>query len=282
MSDVQVSAARLRRPSWRDSRLLVGVLIVVVSVVVGSRVMAMADRTVPVYAAAGTLPSGHVLARSDVTVVRVHLGSGAAAYLSARRGLQRGLVLARPIGAGELLPVAALGAPGSMTRRPVSIPVPAPLPVGLQPGSSVDLWSSAKDTAAGATGYRAPVRIATGAEVYAVTRAETGLAAGGDGVQILLEEGELRAVLDALANGAKLAIVPAPGGIPLSGRAPGVAGTSSSDASGASDGAGSSSDAGSSDGSGSSDGPAAGYSRRSGASGVSGAAVSQDPPGGAG
>ncbi len=45
-------ASRLRAPSWRDSRLLVGVLLVVLSVVLGAVVVARADDRVPVYAAA--------------------------------------------------------------------------------------------------------------------------------------------------------------------------------------------------------------------------------------
>jgi hypothetical protein len=228
VSEVRVPANRLRRPSWRDSRLIIGVLVVLLSVVLGARVMALADDSVPVYAAAGTLPSGHVLAASDVRVVRVHLGAGAATYLSARSPLRHGLVLARPVGAGELLPVAALGAPGSLTRRPVSIPVPAPLPAGLQPGVPVDVWSSAKEAGTGESTFRPPVRIATGAEVFAVSDGGSGLAAAtGTSVQVLLEEGELRAVLDALANGARLAVVPQPGGTggsPAADVSPGVAG----------------------------------------------------------
>ncbi|HEY6794409.1 MAG TPA: SAF domain-containing protein [Kineosporiaceae bacterium] len=216
-----VPATRLRRPSWRDARLLVGVLIVLLSVVLGARVVALADRTVPVYAATAALPSGHVLARTDLQVVRVRLGSGTAPYLSALRSPPLGLVLARPVGAGELVPLAALGAASSITRRPVGIPLPEPRPVGLQPGAPVDVWSSAKDSAGGTTGYRSPVRLVAGAEVYAVSRAESGLVAGaGESVQVLLEEAELRSVLDALANGAKLVVVPAPGGVP----APGAAG----------------------------------------------------------
>jgi len=215
MSDVQVRANRLRRPSWHDPRLVVGVLVVLLSVVVGARVMAGADTTVPVYAAAGTFASGHVLGESDVRVVRVRLDGGTAGYLSARRPLPQGLVLARPVGAGELLPEAALGAPASLTRRPVSVPLPPPVPVGLRAGAAVDLWSSAKQTSDGATGYRPPERIAASAEVYAVTAARPGLgAASGDAVEVLLDDRQVRAVLDALANGAKIAVVPAPGGIP--------------------------------------------------------------------
>ena len=47
------TATRLRRPSWRDSRLLVGVLLVLVSTVLGSVVVARADDRVPVYAVKG-------------------------------------------------------------------------------------------------------------------------------------------------------------------------------------------------------------------------------------
>ena len=218
MTDLQVPvvpAARLRRPSWRDSRLVIGVLIVLLSVVIGARVVSLADRTVPIFAAARALPSGHVLVAGDVRAVRVHLGPGTAAYLTAAQPLSPGLVLSRPVGAGELVPAAALGALGSMTRRPVGIPLPSPAPVGLQPGLAVDLWSSAKETGEGASGYSPPARIATGAEVYAVTPAEAGLGAlTGGGLQVLLEESELRLVLNALANGAKLAVVPAPGALP--------------------------------------------------------------------
>jgi hypothetical protein len=202
----------LKAPSWRDGRLIIGVLIIVSSVVLGARVVAAAGRTEPVFAAVANLPSGHQLNESDLRVVPVHLGAGAAGYLSARQPLPAGTVLTRPVGAGELVPSAALGPVAALMRRPVAIPVPAPLPSGLVPGASVDLWSSAKVTGTGTTGYAPPVRIAQGAEVFAVAAAGVSLgSSGGSSVQVLLDEGELRSVLDALANGAKIALVPMPG-----------------------------------------------------------------------
>jgi hypothetical protein len=215
VSDLYVPATRLRRPSWRDSRLLIGVVIVLASVAIGARVVAAADDSIPVYAAAGTLASGHPIGAGDVRVVRVRLGAGTATYLSARLQLPPGLVVTRALGEGELVPRSAVAAAGDLTRRPVPIPIAAPLPEALRPGVAVDVWSSAKDTATGSTGYRAPVRIAEHAEVYAVTAPGAGLAAAqASAVQVLLEEAELRAVLDGLANGAKLAVVPAPGTSP--------------------------------------------------------------------
>lgn len=211
MSDVRVPAVRLRAPSWRDGRLVIGVLIILSSVVLGARVVAVAGHTEPVFVAAADLPSGHPLNRADLRVVAVHLGAGTADYLSARRALPGGLVLARPVAAGELVPSGALGSAAGMTRRPVAIPVPAPMPSGLHRGTAVDLWSSAKETGTGETGYAPPARIAQGAEVYALVAPGAGLGSAGSGsAQVLLDEAQLRAVLDALANGAKIALVPAP------------------------------------------------------------------------
>lgn len=216
MSDLHVPASRLRRPSWRDSRLLIGVVLVLASVAIGARVVAAADETVPVFAAASTLTSGHPIGRNDLRVVRVRLGSGTAAYLSARVTLPDGLVVTRPLGEGELVPRTAVGVATDLTRRPVAIPIPAPLPDTLRPGASVDVWSSTKETGAGSTGFRAPVRIAKAAEVFAVNAPGVGLASvQNSAVQVLLEEVELRAVLDGLANGARLAVVPALGTSPV-------------------------------------------------------------------
>ena len=187
----------------------------VTSVVIGARVVASSDDTVPVFAAAAELASGHPLTVAQLRVVRVRLGAGTAAYLSAQTLPPPGLVLIRPIGVGELIPRTAVAPASALDRRPVSVPVTPPLPSGLTAGATVDLWSSAKDSGTGATGFRPPVRIAQGAEVYAVSSPGDGFAAaGGSAVQVLLAEDELRAVLDALANGARLAVVPAPGSTP--------------------------------------------------------------------
>ena len=52
------SAKRLQRPSWRDSRLVVGVLLVVVAATLGAKAVASADDRVPVWVAASNLVAG--------------------------------------------------------------------------------------------------------------------------------------------------------------------------------------------------------------------------------
>jgi hypothetical protein len=206
------AATRLQRPSWRDTRLVVGLLIMLASVALGARVVAAADDTVPVYAANATLVTGHPLTTADLTVVRVHLGGGSAPYLRAQSPPPADAVLLRTLGVGELVPVSALGRASALAVRPVTVPLDGVPAAGLRAGARVDVWSSARDPAAGATAYKAPVRLARAVEVSAVTTGEGSLSvATGGSVQVLLGESELPVVLDALANGARLVLVPVPG-----------------------------------------------------------------------
>ncbi len=215
-----VPAARLRRPSWRDTRLVVGLLIVLVSVAVGARVVAAADDTHPAYVASTTLVPGRALTQADLRVVRVQLGGAGGGYLRPGGPLPAGATVLRTIPAGELVPVSAVGPATAVAVRPVTVPMDEGLPAGLQVGSRVDVWSSARDPAAGGTVYRAPVRLADAAEISSLVAAGSGLTlAQGAAVQVLLGEAELRAVLDALANGARIVLVPAPGApVPAAGR----------------------------------------------------------------
>ena len=79
-------ARRLRPPSWRDGRLVVGVLLILASVALGVRLVAAADQRVPVFAAARTLVPGERVEAADLARVDVTLGDAAGAYLPAEGG----------------------------------------------------------------------------------------------------------------------------------------------------------------------------------------------------
>lgn len=205
-------AVRLRRPSWRDPRLLIGLVLLFTSVAVGARVVAAADHTAPVYAARATLPTGTPLTADALVVVRLRLTGTDAAYLDARRPPPPGQVLIRTVGAGEIVPLAAVAPADRILSRPVSIPVDSDPPAGLGPGGSVDLWASAKRRDAVGGGYTEPERIAAAVEVSDVRRPGTGLSASRTGsVEVLLPAEALSPVLDALANQARIVVLPVPG-----------------------------------------------------------------------
>jgi hypothetical protein len=217
-------AARLRRPSWRDTRLLVGLVLVLASVAIGARVVALADDTVPVYAARAALPAGTALSAENLVVARARITGTDGRYLEARDPLPPGRVLLRQVGPGELVPRSAIGSAAALTTRPVTVPIDGAPPAGLVTGALVDVWASERAPGSGAVAgveYVTPKRIARGVEVFHVAAAGSSLAATSESsVEVLLDEDELPLVLDALANDARTAVVPVPGSAPRSGGEP--------------------------------------------------------------
>jgi hypothetical protein len=211
-------APRLRRPSWRDHRLILGLLLLLTSVALGARVVALSDRTEPFYAARATLPTGTPLTADALEVVRLRITGTRARYLDARRPLPPGLVLLRTVGAGEVVPLTAAIPASNLQVRPVSIPIDGAPPAGLSTGGLVDVWSSNKRPDATGGGYREPERIADRVEVFHVDAPGTGLSAGRTAtVQVLLPATDLPGVLDSLANAARIVLLPVPGSAPAGG-----------------------------------------------------------------
>lgn len=137
------SASRLVRPGWLDTRLVLGVLMVLVSVVVGARLLAGADRSQSVWVAARDLPAGARLAPGDVRPGEVRLFDNGERYLAAAGDPPVGYLLARGAGADELLARDSLVLPEDARDplREVSVPVDARhLPADLAAGELVDVY----------------------------------------------------------------------------------------------------------------------------------------------
>ena len=161
MTDTPASprANRLAAPRWLDTRLVLGVLLVLVSVVVGARVLASADQSQTVWAAARDLAPGAQLTEDDVVRKRVRLfGDDRKRYISGRGVAPVDYVLRRGVGAGELLPYFALTKPGDdVSFRYVTVPVArGHLPPDLAAGSQVDVYVSPERKAGTTTTAASP------------------------------------------------------------------------------------------------------------------------------
>jgi hypothetical protein len=212
------AARRVQPPSWRDARLLVGVLLVLVSVVAGALVVDRADRTVPVYAAARVLTPGTAVTQDDLTVVSVRLEGAGDRYLSAATDLAAGQVVLRTVAAGELVPRSALGARDQVDLRPVSVPVAAEVADPLGPGVLVDVWVAARDPARGSTAFAAPRQVAVGAEVSGRSTRRGALGSStAASVQLLLTAALVPQVIEAVDNGSRITLVPVPATLPRAG-----------------------------------------------------------------
>lgn len=210
-------AARLRRPGWRDPRLLVGVVLVAASVALGSWAVGAAQRTVPVWVARDVLAPGDALRASDLVVADVRLGAAADDYLRADRALPDDQVVLRTVGAGELVPLGAVGGADSLDVRPVPVPLRGPASRDLVAGASVDVWwtppQDAPTAGAGeAAAERTPRQLASALTVAEVSAPDGAFGSGGARTaHLLVPVDELPAVLGALAGEGVVDVVAVPG-----------------------------------------------------------------------
>ncbi|WP_116114119.1 hypothetical protein [Austwickia chelonae] len=205
-------ARRLRRPHWRDSRLLVGLLLIVASVATGARVVAAAGQTTPIYAATQALIPGERLTADRLTRVDVALGQTSEKYLSAAEPLPDAVIV-REVRAGELLADTAI-APGDHGGRiPIVIPVPAETARILTVGSTVDIWVNDKQLTSGTSQFGTPRKAVKAAPVGRVPDPDEGRLAGlgTTAVQVHVPHADVERLVGAMDQGAKITLVPTAG-----------------------------------------------------------------------
>ncbi|GAA4408473.1 hypothetical protein GCM10023168_25940 [Fodinibacter luteus] len=218
MTDLPTStASRLRSPSWRDSRLLVGVLLVLVSTVLGSVVVARADDRVPVYAAKGQVAPGQRLTEADLVRVDVLIGDGAAAYLPADRPVAHDTWSLRGLRPGELIPAAAVGGSDAVGVQQVALLVDATSASALSAGSVVDVYVNRPEpgTTVGLPTYAGPERALEAVSVVRVAGDEGVLGGSAEtrAVHVMVPRESVRDLVADVDLGARITLVPVPGGV---------------------------------------------------------------------
>lgn len=146
------SAARQRRIRWRDPKLWLGIVLVLVSVVVGARVLASADDTVAVWQLSRDIPAGSAVGPSDVRVTHVHFADRAVAgqYVLADQLLGAGLRATRDLQAGEMLAVSSVTSSAAPASRQLPLGVGAShAPADLRAGDHVEVWAVPSSSAGG-------------------------------------------------------------------------------------------------------------------------------------
>lgn len=194
-------AARLPRPRWLDPRLLAGLLLVLLSVVVGAKVLADADERVRVWSVTRDLGADSRLARTDLAARAVRLDDAARRYVSADQDLE-GLVLTRPVGGGELLPLGAVSRSGAADQRRVVVEVDRIGADGLHKGRVVDVYTVREAS----SGERpaAPELVLSGVTVAEDVKASGGAFGGSGstaGVALLVDGPDVTGLIDAMAHG---------------------------------------------------------------------------------
>ncbi len=199
-----------------DVRLLIGLALVLASVAGMVGIVGALDRRVAVYAAPGALLPGEVVTADDLVERMVTLDGAEASYLRAGAIPPEGVVVARPVAAGELLATAAVGSADGIRATALVLPLAGPVSATIGPGSLVDVWASAASTsAASAEAALPPIVLVGDATVVRVVEADGFVADGAVEVEVLVPRTRIARVLQAIADGSALALVPA--GLPVSG-----------------------------------------------------------------
>ena len=131
-------AKRPQRAWWRDTRVVAGIVLIVVSMLIGARLLAGGDDTVMAWQATRDLAPGATVTLDDVIAVPIPAAL-AGAYADGA-GLPTA-PLGRALLAGEILPVPVDAE--AIDSRWVTVPVePLHAPVDLAPGERVDVWAT--------------------------------------------------------------------------------------------------------------------------------------------
>lgn len=218
MADIPTpTASRLQRPSWRDARLLVGLLLVVAATALGSVVVAAADDRVAMYAARSPLVPGQRLSAEDLTRVDVQLGNESSRYLSAAAGLAPERFVLREVRAGELVPASAVGSEEDVSVQPLTLNVDSGAAAALRVGSRVDVYVNPADdeAAAGGARFTGPELVLEGVSVASLPSTGGGLGAGGASgdrpVQVMAPRDRIRDLIAQIDRGARVTVVPMAG-----------------------------------------------------------------------
>lgn len=196
-----------QRAFWSDTRFLLGVLLVVVSIAGVWLVVSAARQTVPALAASRTIVPGETITSDDVEVVDVALGQVGDVYLEPG-SLADDAVATRTIGAGELVPLDALGTGADTRVTTVVVDTAVDVPAAVAEGARVEIWHApvaADDT------VEAPRILIADATVASVTRDDGVMGAADARIELVIPRADVSALLAAQAQGAVLSVVPAGG-----------------------------------------------------------------------
>lgn len=132
----------------RDLRLYLGIALVLLSMLIGAKLMSSADSRTELWTAGSDLSAGTVIQQGDLRPMAVGVDDESS-YVNTATSLI-GKVLRRSVGAGELIGAAAIADAPPAKHRLVTIAVdPLHAPPGLARGERVDVYVTPSDAASG-------------------------------------------------------------------------------------------------------------------------------------
>lgn len=193
------------RRFWFDPRFAVGILLIVASVVGVCVLLSAQNRSVQVYVARTTLVAGDRVSPGDVELVSVRVPQSDR-YLAAG-GLQPDEVVVRSVPKGELVPASALSGASDASLTSVVVKASGPVSAAVAAGTTADVWAAHP---ANDKNYKPPAVLVSGAVVVSIVHDEALVADRGSvSVELRVPAARVASVLQAIADGQVISVVPA-------------------------------------------------------------------------
>ena len=204
---------RLRRPRWKDPRLIVGIVLVVASVLMGALLVSRLAETTPVLVARSPIVPGDVIGPENLATVEMRLGEQDGLYVGSLDAVPSGAVATRTVQAGELIPLSAVGQASDVPLRPSVIPVDATVAESVAPGATVELWHTSPEADDGTS---ADAELLVSAGIVRNIDEGSSLGMRSMAVEVLVPQADLPAVLKVLSRDERLDVIGVPGahGVP--------------------------------------------------------------------
>lgn len=211
MIDQSTEASRIRTPGWRDPRLIVGVILVVLSVTGVVALMQAADSRQGYWAASVDVVPGAHASAEDFHIVQASMSESSDQYWGAEQQLPPQFLVSSTIRQGELLPTREVAESDPDGRQQVGVRVSEDMPSSVTIGSRADVWVALAGS--DGRGFETPTKMVGNAEVVGLDDNTSAFAAADTTtVYLMLSDEALPLVLDAQANGAQVSLVPTTGG----------------------------------------------------------------------
>jgi hypothetical protein len=188
-----------------DPRLLIGVLLVAGSATGVWALVSGLDESSDAYVARGTLTPGTRIDADDLALASVRLGSASGHYIAPGDIPADGLVITRTVEGGELVPASSVDDADRTGLAMVVVPSRRALPSALTTGASVDVWA-AREVERGT--FEPPAVLVGGAQIAGIQEPEGMVDSGGVSVELLVPREKVAALLQALAAGDAIDLVP--------------------------------------------------------------------------
>lgn len=200
------SGKSTRARFWFDPRFAIGLALVIASVVGVYSLVAGIDRTTDVYSARESLAVGDHIVASDLVLSSVRLDGTDELYVTPARLPEDGLVVTRTVMAGELVPASAVGTQAGGSVTSIVVDLQGKLAASVEPGSVVDVWAARRSDQ---THFAPPAVLVGQASIVRILESGTLIGSSdGQAVEILVPKAKVAPVLESIANGDAIAVVP--------------------------------------------------------------------------